>query len=166
VLSFSSRKTRKGNHPENDIKKIKILKVHKEGGKHSTVLCVNSEMESSKQYGNIFIKNNQESGIVEHYVEKPENCVTSTISCGIYAFSRSIFDVLKVIFNTTFQNNVHVFRRFTSRHPLTGRFPSSATFSRLFALPKSFSACFPIPLLSKSNLLPLPFPPHHYSFLG
>jgi len=71
--------------------------VHKKGGKHSTVLCVNSEMESSKQYGNIFIKNNEESGIVEHYVEKPENCVTSTISCGIYAFSTSIFDVLKVI---------------------------------------------------------------------
>ena len=79
-----------------------VKKVHKKGGKHSTVLCVNSEMESSKQYGNIFIKNNEESGIVEHYVEKPENCVTSTISCGIYAFSRSIFDVLKVVFITKF----------------------------------------------------------------
>ncbi|CAG5105993.1 Oidioi.mRNA.OKI2018_I69.chr1.g2633.t1.cds [Oikopleura dioica] len=58
-------------------------------------------MESSKQYGNIFIRNNEETGVVEHYVEKPENCVTSTISCGIYAFSTSIFEVLKTIYKKT-----------------------------------------------------------------
>ena len=58
-------------------------------------MCVKSEVESSTQYGCIYISDDKLQGNVEHYVEKPESFVSSTISCGIYLFKVKIMQILK-----------------------------------------------------------------------
>ena len=77
-----------------------LIKVHNEAQKMGTVLCVKSEIKSSTQYGCIYIRDDEPQGIVDHYVEKPESFVSSTISCGIYILNVKIMTLLKSKFLT------------------------------------------------------------------
>ena len=72
-----------------------LLKIHNENKKIATVQCVKAEIESSTQYGCIYIRGDEDSGVVDHYVEKPESFVSTTISCGIYIFNVKIIEFLK-----------------------------------------------------------------------
>lgn len=75
-----------------------LLKIHNENKKIATVQCVKAEIESSTQYGCIYIRGDEDSGVVDHYVEKPESFVSTTISCGIYIFNVKIIEFLKAKF--------------------------------------------------------------------
>lgn len=77
-----------------------LIKVHNDSGLTATVLCVKSEVESSTHYGCIYIRDDAPQGVVEHYVEKPESFVSSTISCGIYVFKMSLMTRLKSKFHS------------------------------------------------------------------
>jgi len=77
-----------------------MMKIHNESGKIATILCVKSEDDSANHYGCLHIRGDKNFGVVEHYVEKPESFVSSTISCGIYIFNVQIIQNLKTRFHS------------------------------------------------------------------
>lgn len=57
-------------------------------------MAVNMPKDASTQYGCVVI--DEETQKARHYVEKPENFISSTINAGVYVFdAKSIFDELK-----------------------------------------------------------------------
>ena len=58
-----------------------------------SILSTRVPKEVAKNFGCIVV--DQETRRIRHYVEKPETNVSDLISCGIYVFSKSIFDEVR-----------------------------------------------------------------------
>ena len=62
-----------------------------------TILGTDSTKQQSNNFG--CIVEDQKTGEVLHYVEKPETYVSSLINCGVYVCSLEIFKNIAVVFN-------------------------------------------------------------------
>lgn len=69
-----------------------VLDAHAASGAELTLLGTQVGKDESRAYGCMVV--DPESGRVEHYAEKPEIFVSSTVSCGVFAFTPSGFDTL------------------------------------------------------------------------
>jgi len=103
----------------------KLMQVHTQGDKTATLLAVKSEVESSKSYGCLVIENDSDTGLVEHFVEKPATFVSATISCGICVFKMSELIIeLKSIFaesdGPALSMECEVLPRLTSKNEVFG----------------------------------------------
>lgn len=88
-----------------DLPLIDMLNFHRGKGSNAcgTILATEATRQQSLTYG--CIVENKETHEVLHYVEKPETFVSTTISCGIYVFSPSVFKTLEVTFKQNLEDN-------------------------------------------------------------
>lgn len=77
-----------GDFPLNE-----MLEYHTKNGCSFTILGTEATENQSVNYG--CIVEDKQTHEVLHYVEKPENYVSSLINCGIYLLSLEIFDYIR-----------------------------------------------------------------------
>eukprot|EP00965_Chrysotila_dentata_P165089 5451766-Pleurochrysis_carterae.AAC.1 len=68
-----------------------LLRVHVKHGRQGTVLTTRTDTPS--EYG--VVVSDERTGRVLHFVEKPETYVSELINAGVYAFSPSIFSLIR-----------------------------------------------------------------------
>ncbi|KAL4218726.1 hypothetical protein ACF0H5_021314 [Mactra antiquata] len=82
-----------------------MLKFHtsKPTGTFCTILGTEATRQQSLTYG--CIVENKDTNEIMHYVEKPETFISTTINCGIYLCSPSIFTPLEIEFKKNLEQN-------------------------------------------------------------
>ncbi|CAF0765326.1 unnamed protein product [Adineta ricciae] len=96
-----------------DLPLVEMLQFHREnvGDKGFTILGTEATEKQSTNYG--CIAWDKETHEVKHYVEKPSTFVSTTINCGVYLFSKTIFQIL----SETYRNNQQIYNETTSSFP-------------------------------------------------
>lgn len=88
-----------------DLPLVEMLQFHREnvGEKGFTILGTEATEKQSTHYG--CIAWDKQTNEVKHYVEKPSTFVSTTINCGVYLFTKIIFQIL----SETYRNNQQIF---------------------------------------------------------
>ncbi|XP_046376615.1 mannose-1-phosphate guanylyltransferase regulatory subunit alpha-A-like isoform X1 [Haliotis cracherodii] len=72
-------------------------------GAYGTILATEATRQQSLEYG--CIVDDKSTHEVLHYVEKPGTFVSTTINCGVYLFSPSVFENLEISFKKNLEEN-------------------------------------------------------------
>jgi len=72
-----------------------MLDFHAERSVACTVLGKELSFEEAHKYGEMVM--DSETGEMVHYAEKPQSNISPVINCGVYVFSRSVFDQMKTV---------------------------------------------------------------------
>ncbi|CAF0795913.1 unnamed protein product [Didymodactylos carnosus] len=96
-----------------DLPLTQMLEFHRQhvGGKGFTILGTEATEKQSCNYG--CIAWDKKTNEVKHYVEKPETFVSTTISCGVFLFSKGIFQIL----SDTYKKNQQIYKDECSSEP-------------------------------------------------
>ncbi|CAF0864822.1 unnamed protein product [Rotaria sordida] len=88
-----------------DLPLVEMLQFHREnvGEKGFTILGTEATERQSTNYG--CIAWDKQTNEVKHYVEKPSTFVSTTINCGVYVFTKFIFQIL----SETYRNNQQLY---------------------------------------------------------
>jgi mannose-1-phosphate guanylyltransferase len=88
-----------------DLPLVEMLQFHREnvGDKGFTILGTEATDKQSTYYG--CMAWDKETHEVKHYVEKPSTFVSTTINCGVYLFTKLIFQIL----SETYRNNQQIY---------------------------------------------------------
>lgn len=70
-----------------------LVAQHNAPGTYCTILATHVAREQSSNYG-CLVREEGDSSVVRHYVEKPETFVSSLVSCGVYLLDAAIFSEL------------------------------------------------------------------------
>ena len=68
---------------------LNMINTFKQTGAVATALAVRKPKNKVHQYGCMVV--NGDNKMVQHFVEKPETFISDVISCGVYLFSKDIF---------------------------------------------------------------------------
>ena len=63
----------------------------------ATLMSTEATRQQSLNYGCVVISKDDQKTI-EHYVEKPNSYVSNHINCGVYIFSKEIFQLLQEVY--------------------------------------------------------------------
>ncbi|CAF0998954.1 unnamed protein product [Didymodactylos carnosus] len=107
-----------------DLPLAEMLEFHKQHaeGTGFTILGTEATEKQSCNYG--CIAWDRKTNEVKHYVEKPETFVSTTISCGVFLFSKSIFQIL----SDTYKQNEQIYNEESSLQ--SSLFVSDTQYSR------------------------------------
>ncbi|CAF3286271.1 unnamed protein product [Rotaria socialis] len=88
-----------------DLPLVEMLQFHRENveEKGFTILGTEATEKQSTNYG--CIAWDKKTHEVKHYVEKPSTFVSTTINCGVYLFTKVIFQIL----SETYRNNQQLY---------------------------------------------------------
>ena len=89
-----------------DLPLVELLQFHRQnvGDKGFTILGTEATEKQSTHYG--CIAWDKQTHEVKHYVEKPSTFVSTTINCGVYLFTKLIFQIL----SEAYRNNQQIYK--------------------------------------------------------